>query len=279
VTALFDALFDDAALFPPGAAAMRVAVPAHRLLRRDLGRFTGPFVLPAQRLDELIACGGAALPLGLIATAAELPAALARGLHVASVEVPPVADAASAAVTIAVLDDVLPATVPAALEIPRSAQRDAILDAVAGTRYQAKLRTGGMRADMFPTPAQLADTIASCLARSVGFKCTAGLHRAIRHAEAATGFEHHGFLNVISAVGTLLDGGSVADAVASLDDHNAARLVATVSSWSEQMCQAVRAEFLSIGTCSVHEPLRDLMDLGLLELDNSRLTQNAVHIG
>ena len=33
MTALFDGLFDDAALFPPGNAPMAAAVPAHRRLR------------------------------------------------------------------------------------------------------------------------------------------------------------------------------------------------------------------------------------------------------
>ena len=51
MTALFAALLDDAALFPPGDAPMPAAVRAHRELRRDLARYTGPFVVPAARLD------------------------------------------------------------------------------------------------------------------------------------------------------------------------------------------------------------------------------------
>src|SRR5947208_1323502 len=116
MTALFAGLLDDAALFPPGNAPMPVALREHRVLRRDLGGYTGPFVVTAARLDELIAAGGPAVPLSLIAAAAELPAALARGVDVVAVEVPPIADAASAAAAVAVLDDVLPATIPAALE-------------------------------------------------------------------------------------------------------------------------------------------------------------------
>ena len=46
VTDLFDGLFDDAALFPPGDAPMAAAVPAHRELRERLGRLVGPFVVP-----------------------------------------------------------------------------------------------------------------------------------------------------------------------------------------------------------------------------------------
>ena len=38
---LFDGLFDDAALFPPGDAPMAAAVPAHRQLHERLGRLVG----------------------------------------------------------------------------------------------------------------------------------------------------------------------------------------------------------------------------------------------
>src|SRR5207248_2311178 len=87
---------------PSGQCAMPVALREHRVLRRDLGGYTGPFVVTAARLDELIAAGGPAVPLSLIAAAVELPAALARGVDVVAVEVPPVADAASAAAAVAV---------------------------------------------------------------------------------------------------------------------------------------------------------------------------------
>jgi hypothetical protein len=180
------------------------------------------------------------------------------------VEVPPVADAAGARAAVAVLDEVLSPTIPAAMEIRRSPERDAILDVVAGTRYRVKLRTGGLRADLFPSPAELAETIASCMERSLAFKCTAGMHNAVRHVDPATGFEHHGFLNVMSAVRVLLDGGSVADATTTLDDDDPGRVAAAVRGWSDTTREAVRGRFLSFGTCDVREPLNDLATLGLL---------------
>src|SRR5206468_1046407 len=137
-------------LFPPGDAPMAVAVPAHRELRERLGALVGPFVVPAARLDELVTELGDGDPFGisLIAAAADLPGAVARvaaeeRLTLAAVEVPVVADAAAAAGGVRVLDDVVPQGVPAAIEVPRTGARDAVLDVLAGTRCRAKLRTGG----------------------------------------------------------------------------------------------------------------------------------------
>jgi hypothetical protein len=90
------------------------------------------------------------------------------------------------------------------------------------------------------------------------------MHNAVRHVDPATGFEHHGFLNVMSAVRVLLDGGSVADATTMLDDDDRRRVAAAVWGWSDATRQAVRGQFLSFGTCDVREPLNDLATLGLL---------------
>jgi hypothetical protein len=53
VVGLFDGLFDDAALCPPGDAPIPAAVPALRQLRTRLGGPAGPFVAPAVRLHQL----------------------------------------------------------------------------------------------------------------------------------------------------------------------------------------------------------------------------------
>ena len=50
------------------------------------------------------------------------------------------------------------------------------------------------------------------------FKCTAGLHHAVRHRAADTGFEHHGFLNVLLAVAAALTGEDAGEVAAELAD-------------------------------------------------------------
>ena len=54
-----------------------------------------------------------------------------------------------------------------------------------------------------------AERLAACLVRDLPLKLTAGLHKAVRHRDPVTGFEHHGFLNVVLAVAAGREGGSV----------------------------------------------------------------------
>jgi hypothetical protein len=269
VTALFTGLFDDAALFPPGDAPMAAAVPAHRELRTRLGDLVGPFVVPAARLGELAEHLGDGEPIGvsLIATAGDLPAAAVRvtshpGITLAAVEVPVVADATAARDAVRVLDDVVPVGVPAAVELPRSEARDEVLDILAGTRHRAKLRTGGVRAPLFPSPEELAGTLHACISRGVALKCTAGLHSAVRHTDPVTGFEHHGFLNVLLAVDALVT--QTSTATAWLTETDPAALVTALRTWPADRATRARAVFTSFGTCSVLEPVDDLVALGLL---------------
>ena len=268
---LFTGLFDDAALFPPGDAPMAAAVPAHRELRARLGDLVGPFVVPAARLGELEEHLGDGEPFGisLIAAAGDLPAAAARvaaspGLTLAAVEVPVATDAAAAREAVRVLDDVLPADVPAAVELPRTAARDEVLDVLAGTRYRAKLRTGGVRAALFPSPEELAASLAACVARDVALKCTAGLHSAVRLTDPATGFEHHGFLNVLLAVSALASGASPAVATEWLAETDPGTVATAVRTWPVDRVARTRAVFTSFGTCSVLEPVDDLVRASLL---------------
>ncbi|GAA2645664.1 hypothetical protein Adu01nite_55020 [Paractinoplanes durhamensis] len=265
---MFTGLFDDAALFPPGNAPLDEAIPAHRSLRARFGDLVGPFVTPASRLPQLLAYAveDAPLDLALIAAPDELASALRAadrpGLRVAAVEIPVQSTAPDARDTVKILDDVLPPDVPAYVELAWHARH--VVEVLAGTRYRAKLRTGGLRADLFPAPAALADAMAACAARDVAFKCTAGLHHAIRHTDPATGFEHHGFLNVLLAAAALGDGESVVIAEGHLEADYGPGIAAAVRALSPAQATEARRLFTSFGTCSVLEPIADLTVLGLL---------------
>ncbi|MGM0876870.1 MAG: hypothetical protein ACQEWV_19460 [Bacillota bacterium] len=62
-----------------------------------------------------------------------------------------------------------------------------------------KLRTGGVKADVFPTPRQVAVAIKGCSDRNLAMKFTAGLHHPIRMYREEIGAKMHGFINVFVA--------------------------------------------------------------------------------
>ena len=81
----------------------------------------------------------------------------------------------------------------------------AAADEVAAAELRLKFRTGGLDADGVPVRARRwRRWIDAALDRETPFKCTAGLHHAVRHTGRETGFEHHGFLNVLVATRMLL---------------------------------------------------------------------------
>jgi len=84
----------------------------------------------------------------------------------------------------------------------------------------------------------------------------------VRHREDVTGFEHHGFLNVLVATRATLDGSSVDDVARVLVDTDSDALTAALD--PDSMASA-RRWFRSFGSCSVQQPLDDLTALGLLE--------------
>ena len=97
------------------------------------------------------------------------------------------------------------------------------------------------------------------LDRELAFKCTAGLHNALRHTDPDTGFEHHGFLNVLAATRVALDGGDVEGALA---ERDGAALVAALP--DADTLVRTRRWFVSFGSCSVTDPRDDLRTLGLV---------------
>jgi hypothetical protein len=134
----------------------------------------------------------------------------------------------------------------------------AALDELAAREVPLKFRTGGVEADAFPTSAELAACLDAALDRELPFKCTAGLHRAVRHEDPETGFRHHGFLNVLLATRATLDGD---DATAVLDETDPTHRVAEVG---EEALTRTRRWFTSFGSCSILEPHEDLVELGLM---------------
>lgn len=98
------------------------------------------------------------------------------------------------------------------------------------------------------------------VAAGVPFKATAGLHHAVRNTDPDTGFEQHGFLNVLLATEAAAHGAASEDIARILARRDAGGLATEVRGLSSR----ARGLFLSFGTCSIAEPLSELSGLGLL---------------
>jgi hypothetical protein len=266
-------LCDDAAVFPPGLAPLAEAVPAHRRHRRSpYAAMVGPLVLATPMLGDLgpllgdgddrlglsiTAPAGPGQAAAALASAAALPVEV-RGLEIA------VPAGMSPAEFFAALDRIEGGDIPIFVEVPRDERRAEIIAMLPAGGRCAKFRTGGVTAELYPDPAELAAMVEAVVRAGVPFKATAGLHHPTRNTDPDTGFDQHGFLNLLLAVDDALAGGSTADLAVTLAERDAEAVAVRVAGLDAARVSAARARFRSFGTCSITDPLTDLVDLGLV---------------
>jgi hypothetical protein len=229
----------------------------------------GPLVVAASDLDDLAAAtasdGAASVRLAVTAQIGDLADALRRAADMpavalvgAEVALDPSTDPVE---IVRALDQAVVArSLAIAIEVPRDARRLAVIGALAGTPYLAKLRVGGTRADLYPDEAELAEAILTLVGVGLAFKATAGLHHAIRNTDPTTGFEQHGFLNLMLATSAAMDEQSFDSVVRALSDRDGPRIAEA----TRELDPDIREQFRSFGTCSVTEPVEELHALGLL---------------
>lgn len=260
--------FDDASLFPPAELPLPEAVAAHRAHRGAwYAPLVGAFVCPWPRVLELPDDSPTRVSLTLPGGPGDLPRALTAlgerpDISLTAVEVM-LPDGMTPRQALLMFDDHLPPDLTGYLEVPRDDRQTAVLDALAVTRYRAKFRTGGLAPQSHPSEWELADAVRAAVTRHVPFKCTAGLHHAIRHTDGQ--LEQHGFLNILLAVDLARHGADVMAVAAVLASrsgeaiaHEVARVAAT-----GRLADA-RALVCAIGTCSISDPIGDLVALDLL---------------
>lgn len=262
------AIIDDAAIFPPGNLPFDEALVAHAEHQEsDHAALVGAFVVSDGRLPQLcesitepieinlVVTGGAGAISGAVTWAQR-----AEGVSLSAVEFALRDEedlAHNAARVIAAVDD-LGLDVPLFVEPPRlrtaqpAAGWLAALDVLAEREVALKFRLGGVEDDMVPGSAELASVINAALDRELPFKCTAGLHRAIRHDQG------HGFLNVLLATRANLDGD---DVVATLEERDPDAVLARLD---PETMERTRRWFTSFGSCSILEPHDDLVELGVI---------------
>jgi hypothetical protein len=282
-------LVDDAAVFPPGNAPLPEALAAHGQHRAaPYADLVGPFLvgdLGLPDLRALLAGADSAVATTVVVSggAGALGPAVrwargTEGLELAGVELALRDEddlGHNARRVVAAVDDLLAGgelddEVPVYVEPPRLRGLEpspawlAALDELAARDHRLKFRTGGVDADAFPSADELAHCIEAALDRELRFKCTAGLHHAVRQRDDETGFEHHGFLNVLLATRACLDGASHADLVDVLEQRDPGTVADRLGQTGGDALTSARRWFTGFGSCSVLEPLDDLAGLGLL---------------
>ena len=277
------AFVDDAAIFPPARTPLDQAVTEHAAHRSsEYAGLVGGFVVSDVKVADLakLVSEPASLAVNLVVTGgagAIEPAVTwvgrSEGLELRAVEFAlrdeeDLAHNAGRLIKVVdslgdALDDV---TVFAEPPIPQGLPSHgwlAALDELAAREISLKFRTGGLTEDLFPTSSPLASCIEAALDRELPFKCTAGLHHAVRHRDEETGFEHQGFLNVLLATRASLDGGGPEEVARVLDETDGAALASKLET-DPDVAARTRRWFTSFGSCSVLEAHEDLVELGLL---------------
>jgi hypothetical protein len=282
VPGYLERLVDDAAIFPPAATPLDAAVAAHLEHRRsEYAGLVGRFVVDDRRLPELatlteqaaepvevtvVVSGGAGALEPAAVWASRSPGLRLTGLEIALRDEEDLAH--NARRVVAAVDQLgvrgLLEEVLVFVEAPRLFGHEpshswlSALDEIAAMDHVLKLRTGGVDAEAFPDSAELATCIEQALDRELRFKCTAGLHHALRHRDTETGFEHHGFLNVLRATRASLDGAGPTDLADVLDATEPPDLT------DHQSLESARRWFTGFGSCSISDPVADLRALGVL---------------
>ncbi|MDW3850615.1 hypothetical protein NMK34_28780 [Micromonospora sp. BRA006-A] len=278
VPRLLSGLVDDAAVFPPGNAPLPDAVTAHRIHRTAwYADMVGPLLLPASEIQRGSLSGlvdpAEGLVIGLIGDTGldQLPQALDAlapdGVTARQIEAPVAKrgenpqPGLSELMTLAGRLDGTPVYAEIPLTFGLMGALDTLAEArAAGLPVAAKFRTGGLAAELFPTPVELAAVICACRDRKLPFKLTAGLHHAIRHRDPETGFNHHGFVNVLGATLAAVGGAEVDGVAELLAATDPVRVVEPARAHRD----AERPLWVGYGSCSISEPLTDLIRLGLV---------------
>jgi hypothetical protein len=293
---LLGSIIDYAGLFPPAELDMRPAVAGYASIQGGPEAWMlGRFVLPLTRLEEFelaldelsSGAGTTRWPLAVIG-GKNLEADAERiiefnvrhGNRVApDARIETLDLKARGAEDVFRAGDVPAGPVERYFEIAVDGNVSAVLAAVAKTGGRAKIRTGGLTANLFPSAHDLGRFLEACAAEHVAFKATAGLHHPVRsaHPVGAGGrspvVTMHGFLNLFLAAALARKHGARADALEPVlgeQSPGAFRFGAAGVEVRghhlacEEIASARQSFALSFGSCSFDEPVSDLKSLGIL---------------
>jgi len=292
VRALLSGAIDYAGLFPPAALSMPEAVLSYATYRNsNYSWMLGRFVVTAARLGEfyesardfisrdagttwLVSVVAGESVLEAIRLVEDFNAVNGPGVVCDTLEI-----RATNSSVIETATNALPRGVTAYFEVPVDEAMPDLIAAISLADQRAKIRTGGITTDAFPTTAEMIRFVRVCLAANVLFKATAGLHHPIRcfrpltYENNAPSGTMHGFLNLFLMTGFAREGYRPAlledlmeeefEEVFQFDETSATwREDYTLNIWQLERLRSHGIQ--SFGSCSFDEPIGDLQKLGIL---------------
>lgn len=291
VRALLAGAIDYAGLFPPSQLAMSEAVLNYATYRNsNYAWMLGRFVVTAARLDEFYESAAdfitrdererwhVAVVAGedIVETLKQVELFNLRHGELALCDVLEVR--ANSVSKIENTVNGLRAGTTAYFEIPTGESMPGLIVALATRGQRAKIRTGGVTPDAFPTQGEIVRFVRTCVAANVPFKATAGLHHPLRcfrtltyEADSVMG-RMHGFLNLFLMAGFAREGfrSNVLEDVMEEEFDEVFHFENQTVTWRDFSLGIAQIENLrhkgiqSFGSCSFDEPVADLQKLGVL---------------
>ncbi len=286
---LFTGLIDYAGLFPPAKLEMEPAVIEYNRQRKSRESWIlARFIVPAARLQELESAmkqhkdDDGVWPLSVLvggdleAARDRIDAFNARNTHQAQAEAVEYKPSSAEDVeTAAKIFDGLEIF----NEVDHRVDPTPMFRAIKQVEGRAKIRTGGVTEDAFPSPQEISRFVRGARMTGIPFKATAGLHHPLRgdyrltyESDAPSG-TMHGFLNVFLTAAFVHHGELPAEMVEELlQEKNGGVFEFSTAgvSWrghrlsADELAEARDELALSYGSCSFQEPIDDLRGLRLL---------------
>lgn len=286
---LLSEIVDYAGLFPPSQVTMAVAVQNFdNYLRSEYAWMLGRFVVPIARLNEFskhakpLLDGEYLWRLSVLASEdlVETLRAIERfnkandgkaKIDSLEIKVTEASEIKSAA-------EFLPSEINTYFEFPQEDILTDFITALAITKQRAKIRTGGITQDAFPSTDAIIRFMRMCVAANIPFKATAGLHHPLRCVKPLT-YETNapvgtmnGFLNLFLSACLLRQNLNTPAVHRLMSENNGENFAFDEDgiSWANQnistntIALARQKNAISFGSCSFAEPIEDLQTIELL---------------
>lgn len=287
---LLSEVVDYAGLFPPSQVSMAVAVQNFdSYLKSEHSWMLGRFVVPVARLNEFSESAEKYLDgknlwrLSVLASV-DLDETLEQiedfnQTYESKAKIDSLEVKVDEASEITEAAKILPKELKTYFEFPPNDILADFITALALSKQRAKIRTGGVTADAFPSTDDIIKFMRMCIAANIPFKATAGLHHPLRcvkpltyETNAPTG-TMNGFLNLFLSACLLRQNLNSPQVHRLMNESNGENFEFDEEEiiWTNQsiLLNTInltrQKNAISFGSCSFVEPIEDLISLNIYQ--------------